>query len=274
MLNYLIVNGGGNMKRNVSLDLLRIIAMIMIVTLHVLGKGNGFAITDPVIRMFSWTLEALCIVAVNLYVLISGYFLLDSKFKVKKVLLLWGKVIFYSWLMLLIFKCLGLNIGFKNAFVSIFPILTKDNYWFITVYLLMYVLSPFINTLINSMDKKNHFNLILILIIFFSIISFVLPHGSLLDPSCGTGIIWFVTLYVVAAYIKKYVAIDVSKRKLYLCSYIAFSLLTTCAYFSSELAAMMLGHDGVTFMRIYMYNPFFVFMASVSLFLALIQMIY
>ena len=81
MLNYLIVNGGGNMKnskRNVSLDLLRIIAMIMIVTLHVLGKGNGFAITDPVIRMFSWTLESLCIVSVNLYVLISGYFLLDS----------------------------------------------------------------------------------------------------------------------------------------------------------------------------------------------------
>ena len=41
-------------------------------------------------------LESFCIVAVNVYVLVSGYFLAEAGFRLKRVFLLAGQVLFYS----------------------------------------------------------------------------------------------------------------------------------------------------------------------------------
>ena len=80
-----------NNARNYSLDLLRCIAMIMIVILHYLDKGHiltslsseeAFAAKDYV----AWFMEALAIVAVNLYMLMSGYLLYKSSFKVSRLI--------------------------------------------------------------------------------------------------------------------------------------------------------------------------------------------
>ena len=50
--------------------------MLMIVTLHFLGKGGVLnAPLDSTRHIFGWAIESVCIVAVNCYVLISGYFL-------------------------------------------------------------------------------------------------------------------------------------------------------------------------------------------------------
>ena len=69
-------------KRQLNYELLRIIAMLMIVSLHYLSKGeilgdharNDMTVTGYV----AWLIEAFCIVAVNVYVLISGYFGMDA----------------------------------------------------------------------------------------------------------------------------------------------------------------------------------------------------
>ena len=65
--------------RNIGLDILRILAMIMIVCLHVFGKGQFLVAENnanfyKVISFF----EIICIVAVNCYVLITGYFQVNS----------------------------------------------------------------------------------------------------------------------------------------------------------------------------------------------------
>lgn len=52
-------------------------AMMMVVVLHYLGKGGLLPdLTAPlsVQDMVAWLLEAFCIVAVNVYMMISGYF--------------------------------------------------------------------------------------------------------------------------------------------------------------------------------------------------------
>ena len=60
-------------ERNCSLDLLRIISMLMILTLHYLGKGNALTIQSNM-KYVVWFMEIACMISVNLYVLISGYF--------------------------------------------------------------------------------------------------------------------------------------------------------------------------------------------------------
>lgn len=75
-------------KRNIGLDCLRIISMIMIVFLHYLSKGGLLRAenTSGIYHIIYYFIEALSIIAVNCYVLISGYFLIRSKFRWKKVL--------------------------------------------------------------------------------------------------------------------------------------------------------------------------------------------
>lgn len=69
-------------ERQINYELLRIIAMLMIVSLHYLSKGG--LLGDPSRAKMSatgyaaWLLEAFCLVAVNVYVLISGYFGVDT----------------------------------------------------------------------------------------------------------------------------------------------------------------------------------------------------
>ena len=161
-------------NRMINLDLLRIIAMIMIVSLHFLSYCG---ILDETIDIknfnivFSWTLECLCMVAVNIYVLISGYFLIDSTFKWKKVFLLWGEVFFYTFLLFFVNKNVKFNnnIKLEDYIKTFFPICTK-HYWFMTIYILLYILSPYLNILIRAMRKESYRNLIVVM--FFSYMIF------------------------------------------------------------------------------------------------------
>ena len=69
-------------ERQLNYELLRIIAMLMIVSLHYLGKGGLLgnpARQDMTAAGYTaWLAEAFCLVPVNVYVLISGYFGVDS----------------------------------------------------------------------------------------------------------------------------------------------------------------------------------------------------
>ena len=71
-------------ERNYGADLLRSLAMLMVVVLHYLSKGGILTEvptgTWPALDATAWVMEGLCIVAVNVYMLISGYFLCTSHF--------------------------------------------------------------------------------------------------------------------------------------------------------------------------------------------------
>ena len=79
-----------NMQRNYSIDLLRIISMIMVVVLHIdlFGHINRLSRTTSDFS-FSYTVnlyQQLCIVAVNVFVIISAWFLCDrDKIATKKI---------------------------------------------------------------------------------------------------------------------------------------------------------------------------------------------
>lgn len=62
--------------------------MIMVISLHYLGHGGVLYNADifSVNFFVSNLIESLCIFAVNIYVLISAYFLCDSKVNYKKIL--------------------------------------------------------------------------------------------------------------------------------------------------------------------------------------------
>ena len=75
----------------------------------------------------------LCIVAVNCFVLISGYFLVNREIDTKKLSKLWCQVLFYSLLILLFASYYEIvDFNFTLLFRTLFPI-TSNLYWFISV---------------------------------------------------------------------------------------------------------------------------------------------
>jgi surface polysaccharide O-acyltransferase-like enzyme len=87
------------MKRKTNYELLRIVAMLMIIALHYLDKGGILPKLNTDFNgagYVAWLVEAFCLMAVNVYVLLSGYFGVESHWRIQKAVTLWGQVFFYS----------------------------------------------------------------------------------------------------------------------------------------------------------------------------------
>lgn len=254
-------------ERNTNLDALRIISMLMVLTLHYLSKGGLLESKNVTENQYIiyWFLECLSIVAVNCYVLISGFFLVKSEFKMKKILKLWGEVLFYSVLVYVITITFGLKeFNIIEAVKSCLPVITK-RYWFVNSYLALYVLSPYINRLIMALKKEELKKMLLILIIIFSIMT-VLPSEMTLDSTEGYGIIWFICLYLIGAYIKLYIEESKKKKNKYLFAYLVISIVLTIGILFIQYISNKLGIKDVS-KKLLAYNNFLVLMQSISLFL-------
>ena len=98
-------------KRIPSIDILRSLAMLMVISMHYFDKGNvkiSLGDTQTAVSVLAWLFHSFCIVAVNCYVLISGYFLVESSFKWKKLVELILQVLFYSILVPVTMWAVGL----------------------------------------------------------------------------------------------------------------------------------------------------------------------
>ena len=81
--------------RKYSFDLLKIISMCMVVMLHLTEKGQ-FINETSLVGVSAWLLYAFSTVAVNCFVLITGYYMHEKKFSFYRVLNIWTEVVFYS----------------------------------------------------------------------------------------------------------------------------------------------------------------------------------
>ena len=196
-----LVNNHHSTKRNNSIEVLRILSMLLILMHHYAVHG-GFSIdpsTTSVNKILIQFLSAGGKLGVNCFILITGYFMINSRFKLEKLLRLILTVFTYSAIIYLIALGTGyVDFNIKQALRSFFPV-TFNEYWFITSFVLLYIFSPYINALIHSLDKKQHLKLILILITVWSVVPTILSANLNFSP-----IGWFITLYIISAYIRLY----------------------------------------------------------------------
>ena len=203
-------NSINNNTRNYGLDLLRCVAMIMIVILHYLDKGGilkpftseeAFTAAD----ISAWFMEALAIVAVNLYMLMSGYLLYKSSFKLSRLISLVIKVWMYS----VIVGLLGIVLGGPTEPVDTYFILrlllpiSMNTYWFMTAYVFFYLLTPVLGIAARAMNKAQLRFLLGGLIFFHVIIKSVAP-ATLTADAGGMDAMWYIILYFAAVYIRRF----------------------------------------------------------------------
>ncbi len=186
-------------KRDSKFELLRIICMILIVAHHLVCYG-GYDYTSNIPFMNLALLRTFVVggkLGVNIFVLIGAYFLVDKDFKLSKTIKLILQVFFYSMLFYLTFTLFGgYNFSVQEFFANFFSV-TVGKYWFITAYLIMYCLSPFINKLIKQLSQKEH-KILIIFLLFIQCIVGIVYRNYLSNVG------WFITLYLIAAYLKMY----------------------------------------------------------------------
>lgn len=196
------------MKKNViresNFELMRIISMFFIVLFHMFISTGGSIINYTTGHTKS-IVELLCmiiIVHVNSFILVSGYFQYDKKSSMKKVLKLLLMAWFYKVVIAIIFYTICKE---KFVFLSFLKIISPIEYpgsWFLTVYILLYILSPYINIIINKLNKKEYQKLLITLFVVCSIIPTITDQATF--SSTGFTIVHFVYIYIVGAYLKKY----------------------------------------------------------------------
>ena len=197
--------GTQSRPRNEAIELLRIAAMLLIVTGHLIGH-NDLLNRLPAGSLNYYLvslLQVLCYPATNIYVLISGYLLCEKRFKVRRVFTLWAQVWIYSVLGFLFGAVLLRQVSLSGLLKSVLPISGKI-YWFATVYFGLYLLMPFLNLLIDRMDRKQHRYCLLILTLLFSLWRSFIPFAATLNPEGGNSILWFFVLYLYGAYLRRY----------------------------------------------------------------------
>ena len=194
------------MERKSNFELLRIIAILFIIFHHIAVHGGwadgGIFYPEHLSAnvFFLQSLFPLGKIGVNLFVLISGYFLINSCSKTwPKVVRLWVEMLFYSILIPLLFAIFGnRDYSLSEVFRIMTPVL-HNTWWFMSCYLVMLALSPFINRMLNACDERGHLKLVLAMLILWSVIPTVVGIHLLY-----TDLVWFFILYILGAYIARF----------------------------------------------------------------------
>ena len=195
------VAAGRGGSRQSNFELLRILLMLMIVACHLCSYGELYG--TPATPWFSKALMYLLgsggKIGVNGFVLLSGYFLCTSKagFQPKRLLKLWLQIFFYSAGIFFGLYAAGMcRMHPDDAFNFLLPV-TQGVYWFASAYFILFLLSPFLNRLIQGMDRENYRLLLLISFAVFSLVptflrvKYQIPHLA-----------WFFFLYLLAGYVR------------------------------------------------------------------------
>lgn len=253
------------MKRRSSIELLKIITIVLIVLSHCVQSFNlpvGVASENKIELAFNF-IRCFGQFGNIVFIICSFWFLLEKKTSnVKKIFILSANVFSVSIIWLAI--CLMLHINFSNVeLIKQFAPILFENNWFINCYILLYLLYPLLNKIIYSMSKEQLFRTNLVMFILFSIIQFVLKGNYFFNELIG-----FIYIYFMVAFIKLYA------KKYHHNNKVNFSILFVCFLANTSLILItnFLGLK-ITFMKtLVMYwnfntaNPFYIFMA-ISLFL-------
>lgn len=247
------------LQRKSNFELLRVICMLLIIWGHL---TNIYSVNEPILGLTyieTNFIKSLVRVAVNIFILISGYF--SISFKGTRILKLGQQTCFYSITLLILTIIINKHTVHFYDITFLCPILC-NKYWFITIYIILYVLSPILNKLAET-TSKNNFKSILVIGFFILYIWHTISYIIFTDRpinDAGYGIPNFIYLYLLGRYIKIHCNLSYIQYNFLLWYFINTILLFIFQLFYSYII-------GFSFTALYAYNTIFMFLGAITLFL-------
>ncbi len=197
-----------NSERNYGLDLVRIFSMFGIIGLHITYNGGMLKVFE--IQSFSYYVllffTTIFYTSVNTFAMLSGFlYVKKENVKYKNLVDLLVTVVFYCVVITVIFYAFNLydvrNGGIKLLIGALCPPL-KGRYWYITSYILLFLMIPYINRLIKNISQNELKKLLLILFILLSVVPTLGLLKDFFAIKEGYSPFWLIYCYMIGAYIR------------------------------------------------------------------------
>lgn len=188
--------------RNSNMELLRIIVMLLILMLHInfvpLGAPNSIDFNiNPLTSFLRLEFEALAIVGVNVFVLISGWY--GIRLRTQSVCKFVFQVLFWGTLIYAIAVLSGLTIHNSQ---TILKILSLQSHWFVLQYLFLMLLSPILNAYIEKSGRQQLRKFLIYFFLLQTIFDWVHPFWKIYQS--GYSVTSFIGLYLLGRYFNTY----------------------------------------------------------------------
>lgn len=180
--------------RQSNLELLRIVSILMIVMMHFCSQGGITANGNLPIALLASGGR----IAVNVFLLIGCWFMVDSPFRPERIVKIYLQVVFYSIPITLLMLALGESGGFRNLFQGLVPFFGRS-VWFASAYISLIALSPFLNK-VFLLPLPALRKLVLHLSVLFVVVS-TIPNFSPVDYIAD--FTWFCVIYIFTGWAKR-----------------------------------------------------------------------
>lgn len=143
--------------RQSNLELLRILSMMAVIMVHLDGASVGLptpgslsAVSAP--DAWRIVVESLTIVGVNCFTLISGYF--GIRARIAGLLKFSAMCIFYSVILYSLSTLAPRGHWDWQAWGQSWMVFTHTDLWYVPAYLLLYLVSPFLNSAVDNLSLR------------------------------------------------------------------------------------------------------------------------
>lgn len=225
-------------ERAYGIDLLRILATMMVLILHVFSNGGVLyqLVPDTANYYVGWFLEAMCFCAVDIFAILTGYLMVDKEVALWKFVARWLQVWVISAGLMVFYDILsgGASLSVKERMTYLFPV-TYNHWKYFTGYCLVVLFMPLINLGIQHMSQQQHRFALLLL---FGIS--VWTTGCFSDPFnllSGYSAFWIMLLYIMGALIQKTGLVERVSPTVALVGY----FFCVCLAYASKVIEVLLG---------------------------------
>lgn len=189
-------------QRKSNFELLRIVAMVMIVLAHAAGQGqfsrHAVGINRYIALFFTYGGKFWS----SVLVILGASFACSRGVKFKSIFHIVFSAAMVTFGCTLLKPELHASTGayLKACALSLFPISTH-RYWFVTTYVFLLLLAPWLNYAVQMMNRREYTVLLAIATLLFSV-----PYTFLLGSrhTVHNDLLWFLYLYFIGGYLVRF----------------------------------------------------------------------
>lgn len=199
-------------ERNSNIELLRILSMLLIVAYHSMRMGYNSPLQPTHVYITGVALGSWGILGVDIFLIISAWFMIDQPFKTKRIFDYVLQIGMYMLAFYVVRFVIVLNrdgcilVAIKDSVLhftdGLLEPLWCSEYWFVTAYFFLYLTHPFLNRILHTWDAQTIRKLIIVGS-FVPIYSNFAPYGGV-----AANYAFVAYIYLLVGYIKNHVIIS------------------------------------------------------------------
>lgn len=190
-----------------GMELLRIIAMLLVMTVHIFCfisiHDAGLAHARPLASLTLFGVDGLSVVCVDVFVLISGWF--GVRLRLRSLARLVFQTLFFSILVCTVLVIYDSGKYMNAQSLSTILLLNGNDYWFVKAYIGLLLLSPALNLLVERCSRRELGGVLFLMAAFQTVYGWLSIDGAVWIAG-GYSAFSFVVLYLLARYVRLYLS--------------------------------------------------------------------